>query len=128
MTKRVLDVGQCSPDHLMIRRLLERHFDVTIVQAHGPADTFDALRSEPFDLVLVNRKLDRDASDGLELIRQIKANAELANVPVMLITNYANHQELAVAVGAERGFGKLELDQPQTVERLARILGRVAGL
>ena len=30
--------------------------------------------SEPFDLVLVNRKLDSDYSDGLEIIKQIKAD------------------------------------------------------
>ncbi|MFV2065897.1 MAG: response regulator [Pirellulales bacterium] len=122
MTKRVLDVGQCPPDHMMIRRLLERHFEVTIVQAHGPDDTIDALRNGPFDLVLVNRKLDRDYSDGLEIVRQIKADAQLANVPVMLITSYVDHQDLAVAAGAERGFGKLELDQAETVERLSGVL------
>ena len=42
----------------------------------------------------------------------------------MLVTNYAEHQEEAVAVGAERGFGKLELNE-QTAQRLKPILGPV---
>lgn len=123
MTKRVLDVGQCPPDHMMIRRMLERHFDVAVAQADGPDDALAALREQPFDLVLVNRKLDQDYSDGVEVIRRIKADAELSGVPVMLVTNYAEHQDLAVAAGAERGFGKQALDRPETVERLARVLG-----
>jgi hypothetical protein len=41
----------------------------------------------------------------------------------MLVTNYAEHQEAAVAVGAIRGFGKLEFDKPETRERLAAVLG-----
>ena len=122
MLKRVLDVGQCSPDHQMIRGLLEHHFDVEIVQTHGPADTLLELKAGDFDLVLINRKLDRDDSDGLEIIRQIKTDPKLAEIPVMLVTNFAEHQDLAVAVGAERGFGKQEYEKPETLEKLRRVL------
>jgi hypothetical protein len=40
----------------------------------------------------------------------------------MLITNYADHQDAAVAAGAHRGFGKKELGLPVTHQRLAAIL------
>jgi two-component system, chemotaxis family, chemotaxis protein CheY len=122
MTKRVLDVGQCGPDHASIHRYLTSHFDVEIVQTHGLADTSAELRSGHFDLVLVNRKLDADYSDGIEIIRAIKAAAETAHVPVMLITNYPEHQDAAIASGAHRGFGKLEFDDPATKEKLAALL------
>lgn len=110
-------------DHGNIRALLERQFAAEVVQAHGPDDALDHLRRGRFDLVLVNRKLDADYSDGLEIIMSIKADAQLAAVPCMLITNYPDHQDAAVAAGAERGFGKKELALPQTHERLAAILG-----
>ena len=122
MTKRVLDVGQCGPDHVAIRRYLTSHFDCQIVQAHGLADTLAELRTSHFDLVLVNRKLDADYSDGIEIVRAIKAAAETAHVPVMLITNYPEHQDAAEAAGAHRGFGKLEFDDPATKEKLAALL------
>ena len=122
MTRRVLDVGQCGPDHSAIRAYLEQHFAAEVMQAHGPDDALAALQNGSFDLVLVNRKLDRDYSDGLEIIKQIKGDPDLSAVAVMLVTNYAEHQDLAVAVGAERGFGKLEYDQPETREKLARFL------
>ena len=123
MKKRVLDVGQCGPDHLALRKLVEDHFDAEVVQAHLPADALDALRRSRIDLVLVNRKLDADYTDGLEIIRQIKADRQFADIPCMLITNFAEHQELAVAAGAEPGFGKLELDLPATVDRLLPFIG-----
>ena len=120
--KRVLDVGNCSPDHGAISSLLRKQFGAEVVQAHGPDDALQALRKEKFDLILVNRKLDQDYSDGLEIIKQIKANPALAATPCMLITNYAEHQATAVAVGAEPGFGKLSLTKPETIERLGKFL------
>jgi CheY-like chemotaxis protein len=83
----------------------------------------DLLSREKFDLVLVNRKLDRDDSEGLDIVKSIKADPRLAAVPVMLITNYAEHQETAVAAGAEYGFGKKELNNDATRGKLQRILG-----
>ena len=123
MTKRVLDVGNCVPDHASIRSLIEDNFDAKVVQAHGPQDALATLRDGGIDLVLVNRKLDRDYTDGLDIINQIKADAELAATPCMLITNHADQQQLAVQAGAELGFGKLEFGKPETRARLRAILG-----
>ena len=122
MSKRVLDVGQCGPDHATIRAFLTRHFDCEIVQAHGPDDTLALLRSESFDLVLVNRKLDRDYSDGVEIIRLVKADPAIADVTMMLVTNYPEHQAAAVAEGAVPGFGKLEFELPETRVKVAAVL------
>jgi CheY-like chemotaxis protein len=123
MAKRVLDVGQCGPDHAAIRAFLTRHFDCEIVQAHGPEDALAQLRCERFDLVLVNRKLDRDYSDGIEIIRQVKSDPAIADVAMMLVTNYPEHQAAAVAEGAVAGFGKLEYELPETRAKVAAVLG-----
>lgn len=116
---RVLDVGNCPPDYAAIKNMLESRFEVTVSQAHGAADALDALRSDSYDLVLINRKLDRDYSDGTEVLQQIKADAVLGKVPVMIVTNYAEHQQSAIQLGAVEGFGKLSLADPQTISRLA---------
>ena len=123
---RVLSVGQCAFDHGTISRTLEHAFDVRVQGADARDDALEALRSEPFDLVLVNRILDRDGSSGLDLIRAIKADPELAEVPVMLVSNYADAQADAVAIGALRGFGKVELRDPATRDRLAEVLNPAA--
>ena len=122
MSKRVLDIGNCAPDHAAIRRLVESNFDADVVQAHGADDALAALVADRFDLVLVNRKLDRDYSDGIDVIRRIKSDPQTSAVPVMLVTNYPEHQDEAVAAGAERGFGKLSIELPETVTRLRTIL------
>lgn len=122
MAKRVLDVGNCGVDHSAIRGMLEQSFQAEVVQADGPEDALALLKKNSFDLVLVNRKLDRDYSDGLDIIKALKADPQLASVPCMLITNYPDQQAIAVAAGAEYGFGKKELRGPATHERLARFL------
>ena len=58
----------------------------------------------------------------LDVIREIKADPHLTNVPCMLVTNYAEHQQSAVKAGAEYGFGKKELYAQETQQRLARFL------
>src|SRR5665213_2918019 len=97
--KRVLDVGQCVPDHAAIRRLLEGNFKANVVQAHDSSEAMEQLRNGQFDLVLINRKLDLDYSDGIEILKQIKADSQVAHVPVMLVTNYSEHQDAAVLAG-----------------------------
>ncbi len=120
--KRVLDVGNCDPDHAALRRLVEGSFNAELVRAHGWDDAEKILGEEPFQLVIVNRKLDRDYTDGMNIITQIKAAPKLASVPVMLLTNYPEYQDEAVAAGAVRGFGKLEFNDPQTKVMLAEYL------
>lgn len=121
--KKVLDVGNCDPDHASISAFLSSNFDVQMGRAKLPADAMSQLKSGPWDLVVINRKLDEDYTDGLEIIKQMKADPDTKDVPVMLISNLAEHQDVAVAAGALRGFGKLEYGKPETVERVREVLG-----
>lgn len=123
MPKTLVDCGNCGPDFHAIRKMAKSFFGATVIQTHGAADTLELLRSRPIDLVTVNRKLDRDYSDGLDVIRQIKQDPEVGSVPVMLVTNYDEHQQVAVELGAIPGFGKLSLQEASTRERLAPYLG-----
>lgn len=119
----VLDVGNCGPDHSALSAMLRKHFDVEMLRSDQLSDTLEILERQPVDLILINRKLDIDYSDGMEILRQIKQSEAFQDIPVMLITNYAEHQQQAVAQGALLGFGKLELRSPETLERLRSILG-----
>ncbi len=120
--RRVLDVGNCGPDHSSIRRMLTTNFGAQVLQTHGLDDTLAALQKNTIDLVLINRKLDNDYSDGTVILEQIKSKPEYSDLPVMLITNYAEHQAQAVTLGALPGFGKLEINSPETRAKLASIL------
>ncbi len=122
MSKRVLDVGNCVPDHAAICRLIEANFDASVAQANDLAGAVAELQRQSADLVLVNRKLDLDYSDGMAIVRHLKSDPRWAKLPVMLITNYPEHQADAVAAGAEPGFGKQELRSTETLEKLKRFL------
>lgn len=118
MAKRVLSVGNCAFDHAAIQRMIETSFDAVLLEAHGEEDAFAVMLNGQIDLVLVNRKLSRDRSDGIEIIKRLKGTSELSSIPVMLVTNYPEYQKQAVEAGAEWGFGKGKLGSPETLEKL----------
>ncbi len=120
--KIVLDVGNCGPDHSAISAMLRKHFDVEILRADQLSDTLATLQRQEVDLILINRKLDIDYSDGIEILQAVKRSDAYRDIPVMLITNYAEHQQQAIAAGAILGFGKLELNAPETLKRLEAVL------
>ncbi|HZZ72555.1 MAG TPA: response regulator [Pirellulales bacterium] len=123
MSQRVLDVGNCVPDHTALTRFFQTHFPgTTLVRAHGLADALAELQAHEFALVVVNRKLDRDYADGLDVIQHLKADPAAQHVPMMLITNYPEYQAAAVQAGCAPGFGKSELEDPATVARVQPFL------
>lgn len=123
MPKIVVDCGNCGPDYNAIRQMVQANFDAVVLQTHGLEDTLELLAQRQVDLITVNRKLDRDYTDGMDVIRGIKADARYADLPVMLVTNYEEHQESAEKEGAVRGFGKLSVREPSTITLLQKYLG-----
>lgn len=118
MPKTLLDCGNCGPDFNAIRQMVTSNFRASVVQSHGAQDTLALLRAKKIDLVTVNRKLDRDYSDGLAVVKAIKADPDVGSVAVMLVTNYEEHQQAAIEAGCVRGFGKLTLNDPATRKAL----------
>lgn len=124
---KILDIGNCGPDHAALTKFFGDNFDASVEQADQASDALPKMRAAaeagaPFDLAVVNRKLDIDYTDGIDVIKQIKADPALADSPVMLITNFAEHQDAAEAAGALRGFGKLEYDDAGVIERVRAAL------
>lgn len=126
MAKRVLDVGNCNADHGSVRSLLKRHFDVEVDRVHNTEEALRELHARTYDLVLVNRLMERDGSDGLELIQQMHQEAGLRTIPIMMISNFDDAQQRAIAAGARPGFGKAQLQAASTLERLHACLDDTA--
>ncbi|MEL7496751.1 MAG: hypothetical protein AAFN77_04030 [Planctomycetota bacterium] len=123
MGKKILDVGQCDIDNWNITQMLTNYFDVEVDRIMAHDDAMNAITLGEYDLVLINRINDADGSEGMELIRRIKQTHETENVDVMVVSNFPESQDEAVAVGALRGFGKASLNQPATIELLKSVLG-----
>jgi len=120
--KTVLSIGQCRPDQAAISHYLTSHFGAKVLTADLPAEAYHVLKTQSVDLVLINRKLDADYSDGMEILQQILADVATAEIPLMLVSNFAEWQEKAVALGATYGFGKAELNRPETKLKLSAVL------
>lgn len=118
----VLDVGQCNMDHGNLSAMLAERFGAAVQRAHTIDEALAALRNAHYDLVLANRVFDADGAEGLDLIRRMQTDPQTRSIPVMLVSNYADAQETAVALGARPGFGKAALDRPETIAVLAPFL------
>jgi len=126
MKKTVLDIGNCDPDHSALKKMLSSRYDVKLLRAHQQSDALQFLEKEFVDLILINRKLDIDYSDGTEILRYLKKDVSFRSIPVMVVTNYDEHQQAAVADGAAYGFGKLQYGEASTHERLSPFLDAVS--
>jgi CheY-like chemotaxis protein len=116
----VLDVGQCGADHAAIRALCEG-IGAQVERAHTGKEALSRIAAGGISLVLVNRILDADGSDGTALIAEITAQAA-GSLSVMLVSNYPQFQQEAVRHGAVPGFGKSRLHSPETRKLLETLL------
>ena len=123
----VLDVGQCDFDHANISRMLTNEFHADVRRASTVEEAFQAVRDGDYNLVLINRVFDSDGDLGIGLIERLKAADETRETPIVLVSNYADAQESAVALGAQPGFGKGSLDSSETRDALATALGVDGG-
>lgn len=79
----------------------------------------EMLQRTDYDVVLVNRVLASDESSGLEVIKRLLTLRR--EIPVMLVSDLAEAQDAAVALGAVRGFGKAHLGERSTLDLVSRI-------
>lgn len=121
--KIVMNVGHCVPDHLSIKKLLDS-IGVEVEKIDTVKDTIENLKKNKnkYSLILINRKLDIDFSDGIELLKKIKSDPEIQHHKVMVISNYKEVQTKAVELGALYGFGKSELHKEETKEKILKAL------
>lgn len=123
MAKKVLDVGQCNPDHSSISTVLSQNFDVDVVRAHSYDQAIELAGETSFDLILINRILDADGTEGMKILKALKEASASSEVPVMIVSNYEDAQAAAIKSGAVPGFGKSSLNSPATLDLLKQHLG-----
>jgi CheY-like chemotaxis protein len=124
-TAQVLDIGQCHLDRGSIRRMIERAFDAQVTDAESGEQAMSLVSENRYDLVLINRLLDRDRSSGIELLRKLKNENQGSDIPMMLVSDKPDAQAEAEANGAAPGFGKAALSDQTTIEHLAQYLPRL---
>lgn len=122
MPIEVLSVGQCAADQFRLAEWLRRRWNAACEAVEDADQADERVRGAPPDLVLINRIFDRDGGSGLELIRRWKGDPKTARIPLMLVSDFPEAQARAMALGAFPGFGKAQLEEPQTLSRMAAVL------
>ena len=114
-------VGHCGPDVFMLKTAMQRIAPTSPITVVNDTQSLDA-HVEDGAILLVNRVLDGAFAndDGIELIRRVTAGDDAARA--ILISNLPNAQDEAVSAGASPGFGKSQLYDAETAERLRALL------
>ncbi|MDH5822202.1 Hpt domain-containing protein [Luteimonas sp. RD2P54] len=86
-------------------RVLERH-NLEVVTARDGVDALERMDERVPDLMLLDIEMPR--MDGYELATQMKADARLRGVPIVMITSRTGekHRQRAFEIGVERYLGK----------------------
>jgi two-component system chemotaxis response regulator CheY len=108
----------------VIRRLLDREFEMNILEADDGVTALDRLLKEPVDLVLLD--LSMKVMSGIETLEAIRRSDTYAHLPVVLMTALAD--ELYVRRAVELGIAGF-IVKPFTPaslrERLAGIISEL---
>jgi DNA-binding NarL/FixJ family response regulator len=116
----VLSVGQCGADEPQIRALLKKLQVSRVDQAHSSAEALQLSQKHPYDLILINRVLDATGESGHALLSKLLEVRP--GQAVMLVSNYPDAHQEAVALGGLHGFGKRELTSAATAARVLKAL------
>jgi two-component system chemotaxis sensor kinase CheA len=125
----VLVVDDAVTTRTMERNLLEAAGYRVQVAVDG-VEAWTALKTDDFDLVVSD--VDMPRMDGFELTARIRADARLADLPVVLVTALESREdkERGVEVGANAYVVKSSFEQSNLLEIIKRLgvsLGPVTG-
>ncbi len=109
-------------DSLTVRRVTQRLLvreGYRVVLAKDGLDALERLAEERPQVVLSDIEMPR--MDGFDLVRNLRADARLADLPVIMITSRIaqKHREVAAELGVEHYLGK-----PYSEEDLLALVGR----
>jgi len=122
MAKRVALVGHCGADRSYLHiAVASASRGIEIVSADDE-QSLNRVLDEGVDLILFNRILDYGfrEDEGVEMIRRLRA--AYPKVKMMLVSNFADAQQAAIAAGAVPGFGKREIGSERMKQALCSAL------
>ncbi len=109
MTRKILVVDD-NPDTRDLTHLhLTTEGFVVVVASDGREGLYMAVAEQP-DLIIAdisNPDISKPELNGVELVKQLKAQPELDNVPILVLTAFGNEEmDQAIRAGAHRAMSK----------------------
>ncbi|MCA9772786.1 MAG: chemotaxis response regulator CheY [Myxococcales bacterium] len=119
---RILVVDDFSTMRNIIKNILRQLGYNNIIEADSGKTALQKLAEKPVDLVISDWNM--PVMDGLELLKRIRASAELKSIPVVMVTAEAKKENIIEAVQA--GVSNY-IVKPFTPEVLEQKLEKVFG-
>ena len=118
---KYLIVDDFSTMRRIVRGLLKEMGCTNAEEAEDGAAALSLLKSQPFDFVVCD--INMPNMDGLELLSKLKADANLKDVPVIMITTEGGQAKVleAVNLGAA-GYVRKPFTAEQIKEKLVGII------
>jgi len=122
---RFLVVDDFSTMRRIVRNLLKEIGHSNVDEAEDGQVAFNKLKAGSFDFVVSD--LNMPNMNGFELLRQIRADAALKSLPVLLVTAEAKKEDIVTAaqIGAS-GYIVKPFTKATLEEKLGKILAKVA--
>jgi two-component system chemotaxis sensor kinase CheA len=119
--RRLLVVDDSITARTLLQNILESSGYSVKTAADGAA-AFATLQHEPFDLVVSDVEMPR--MNGFELVKRMRAEARLANLPVVLVTGLEarNDRERGIDAGANAYIVKSGFDQSNLLEVIGKLI------
>jgi len=119
--KRILVAEDSITSRMLLKGILESA-GYEVKTAVDGLEAFTLLRSESFDALVSDVEMPR--LNGFDLTARVRADAALAELPVMLVTALASREdrERGIEVGANAYLVKSNLDQSNLLEALRRLV------
>ena len=92
---RLLVVDDVANNREVLRRRLER-LGYEVVEAEGGRRALDLVAEDGFDLVLLDTAMPE--VDGLTVLREIRRNRSVAELPVIMVTAKATTEDIVTAL------------------------------
>ena len=106
MRRRILIVEDSPTMRQVVALALSRLGNVDLVEASDGLDGLRKVTSDDFDLAIID--INMPVMDGLKLIRLIRSEATLSELPIVVVTTEgaAGDRERALSLGADAYLAK----------------------
>ncbi len=121
---KFLVVDDFSTMRRIVRNLLKELGYANVDEAEDGAMALSKLKSETFDFVISDWNMPN--MDGLEMLKQIRADAAIAKLPVLMVTAEAKKENIiAAAQAGANGYVVKPFTAATLDEKLAKIFEKL---
>ena len=121
---KFLVVDDFSTMRRIVRNLLKELGYANVDEAEDGAMALSKLKSENFDFVISDWNMPN--MDGLEMLKQIRADATIAKLPVLMVTAEAKKENIiAAAQAGANGYVVKPFTAATLDEKLAKIFEKL---